>query len=112
MTSKTATQSGPTHDDRALASLSYMWILCVIPLAIKKDSEFVQHHARQGLVLFVFELLVLLFGMLPFLGWFIITPVGTLAAIIFAVLGVSQALQGNEWEMPFLGPYASKFKKQ
>jgi uncharacterized membrane protein len=39
-----------------MAVLSYIGILCLIPLLMKKTSKFAQEHAKQGFVLFLFEI--------------------------------------------------------
>jgi uncharacterized membrane protein len=91
-----------------LSAVAYIWILFIVPLLLKRDDEFVQHHAKQGLVLFVLEVLVVIFGGLPVLGWFLILPLGSLLCVILAVLGIIHALQGDMWAMPFLSKFAKK----
>jgi uncharacterized membrane protein len=100
-------KSSITQDDKVFAALSYMWILCLVPLLIKRDREFVQYHARQGLVLFIAELILSVIGMIPVLGW-LVGFFGWIAATILSVLGIVAALVGRYWEMPFLGSYAKK----
>jgi uncharacterized membrane protein len=107
---KTENKNAIAHDDKVIAAVGYIWVLFTVPLLLKRDNTYVQHHAKQGLILFLFEVAVILLGWLPVLGWFIIMPIGMLAAIILAVLGVINALQGNLWEMPFLAKYAKKIK--
>ena len=47
--------SKKVSNKNGLAALSYLWVLCLVPLLGSKD-EFVKFHAKQGFVLFVFEL--------------------------------------------------------
>jgi len=54
----TPKQYGPEHE-RYTAALSYVWILCLYPLLFRKDSAFIQFHAKQGVALFVLEILPL-----------------------------------------------------
>ncbi len=42
-------------DGKMYAVLAYLSILCIIPLIVKKSNSFVLDHGRQGLVLFVGE---------------------------------------------------------
>jgi len=91
-----------------LAVVSYIWILFVIPLILKREDEFVRHRAKQGLILFIFEILVVVVGSIPIIGWLIIMPLGTILAILLAVLGITHALKGEMWVMPLLGKYAQK----
>ena len=117
MPTRQSTQSNKTlrkevnvSDYNWLAAVAYIWILFVIPLLLKRDDAFVQHHAKQGMILFVLEVLVAIFGGIPILGWFLILPLGSLFAILLAVLGIMHALQGDMWQMPFLGKFAKKIK--
>ncbi len=42
-------------DGKIYALLSYLSILCIIPLILKKNNLFVLAHGKQGLVLFIGE---------------------------------------------------------
>lgn len=42
-------------DGKMYAVLSYLSVLCIIPLILKKKNPFVLAHGKQGLVLFVAE---------------------------------------------------------
>ena len=37
------------REGKVFAILSYLSILCIIPLILKKDNEFVLAHGKQGL---------------------------------------------------------------
>lgn len=97
-----------SQDDKVHAALSYMWILCLYPLLMKRDREFVYFHARQGFVLFIGEFIIFLVSMVPVLGW-IVGFVGWIAAGILSVLGIVAALGGRRWEMPIIYEYVKKF---
>jgi len=96
------------QDERVIAALSYIWVLVLIPLLSKKDSEYCQFHAKQGLVLFITSFAIMVLGMIPVLGWLIILPLGWLAITILSILGIINALQGKKWEMPYISKYAKK----
>lgn len=97
-----------TQDEKVIAALGYIWILCLLPILLKKESKYCQHHGKQALVLFVASFIVMILGMVPILGWLIILPLGWLAIIILSLLGIYNATQGNWWAMPYLGKYAEK----
>lgn len=99
----------PSKDERALAVIGYLWILCLLPLLSKKDSEFVQHHAKQGLVLTIASFAIWLVAWFPLVGW-LVGFFGTIGVLILAVNGIQNALQGKYWEMPLLGKYARQIK--
>lgn len=95
-----------SKNDRILASISYLWIFCLIPMFFNRnDSEFVRFHAKQGLVLLFSWLVVSLLAWFPILG-----PLAVLALLIFSILGFLRAIQGEEWEIPWIGRYARQIK--
>lgn len=98
-----------SKDLRIISAVGYLWILCLLPLLGKKDSEFAQHHGRQGLVLTIVSFGLWLVMWIPFLGW-IVGFLGTIAIVVLAVTGIMNAMQGKYWEMPVLGEYAKKIK--
>ena len=93
------------EENAVMAALSYIWILCFVPLFLKKKSKFAQFHAKQGLLLFAVEIIWGWFFGIPIIGWAL-----GLVVMFLAILGVVNALSGKYWEMPFLGKYAKKMK--
>lgn len=98
------------NNNRFYAAISYLWILCFVPVIWRRRSEFAMHHARQGLVLLIIEF----FGMLikwfiPFFGYFAAMFLGLLIVILI-LYGIVNALNGKYWEMPVIGRYARKIK--
>lgn len=108
MTNQSVPPSTSVSDDKVYAALSYLWILSLFPLLMKRDRPFVQYHAKQGFLLFLGEVVVSVVGMVPVLGWFV-GFVGWIAAVVLSILGLVAALSGREWEMPVLGAYAKKW---
>lgn len=96
-------QQKDIEENKVSAALAYIWILCLVPLFLKRDSKFAQFHAKQGLLLFIVELIGSVVYAIPIIGWalFVLT-------IILALLGIRNALDGKYWEMPFLGRYVEK----
>lgn len=93
------------EENSVMAAISYIWILCLVTLIFARKSKFAKFHAKQGLLLFVIELLLGWFFGVPIIGWAL-----GLLVFLLALLGVINALSGNYWEMPFLGRYAKKMK--
>lgn len=83
----------PTTDRNLLAAVSYVWILSIVMLVIKKDDAFIQFHAKQALVLFLLSLL----GFIPVIGWLI-----ACAAFIGMIIGFLHAWQGKEYQLPIV----------
>lgn len=91
--------------NKALAAISYIWILFLIPLFLKRDSKFVQHHAKQGLILFIIEVLISFVMWIPIIGQLLF-----LIALITAIIGFIKAINGELWEAPVLYNWSKKIK--
>ncbi len=93
-------------------ALSYVLgpITGVIFLILEKDS-YVRFHAMQSVVVFValFVLQVLL-GITLILA--ALVPLVSILSFVLWLLLIYKAWQGEEWEVPVLGPYARKFVKK
>lgn len=82
------------HEGKFFAVISYISFLCIVSLVLKKDNKFALYHAKQGLVLFVFEVASFLLSIIPLLGW-IISIFGLVVFVLASVWGILQALMGN-----------------
>ncbi len=102
-------------DDVVFLVLAYFGIFALIPFFVVKDSEYVRWHAKQGLVLVGFEIVLwialMIIGFIPilniifaFLGLFI-----WFGILILHVFCIIRALKGEKWHVPVLGKYADKF---
>jgi uncharacterized membrane protein len=87
------------ESNKTVAALSYIWLLFLIPLILKRNSKFCQFHAKQGLILFILSLL----SWFPVIGWLI-----GLAIIVVSVVGIIKALSGEEWKIPYLYDLSAK----
>lgn len=100
-------------ETKVLAAIGYISILCLVPLLLARESKYAQYHAKQGLVLFVVELVVMfvsmIFGWIPVIGWLAVF-VMYISVLILAIVGIIKALQGEMWEMPLIGKYAKTLK--
>lgn len=97
--------------NKAMAILSYIWILFLVPLFAAKDSKFARYHANQGLTLAIVETVVaIVFGILtriPVIGvlFWIIEIVADLAFIACIIIGIINAANGQAKELPLIGKY-------
>lgn len=93
------------------AVLSYLGILCIVPVLAAKDSRYARFHANQGVVLFIAQILSnIVFGILGVIP--IIKVIAALLAgivnIIFLVLviiGIINAVQGKAKQLPIIGTF-------
>jgi uncharacterized membrane protein len=83
-------------DNKDLAALSYVWVLSLLVLFAKRESPFVQFHARQGAVLFGLSLVV---WAMPFVG-----KVAELLVLALCIIGFLHAAQSEWREIPIIGP--------
>ncbi|HEX2897066.1 MAG TPA: hypothetical protein VHP63_03345 [candidate division Zixibacteria bacterium] len=96
-------------DDRRMASImAYIPFLCFVPLISMSDNKEVRFHARQGVLLFIIELIAVFFLIdavsdLFFKGILII-------AISFSVAGLIFAIQGKMQKLPIIGDLIDKSK--
>ena len=91
------------EDNKVLAAISYLWILCLVPLFLKRDSKFAQFHAKQGLVLFVIELVGSLVFWFPLFG-----QVLMLGLFVVAIFGAYKAISGEWYKIPFVYDLSKK----
>jgi len=89
-----------------LAALSYLGILCFVPLIINKDDEYVLFHSRQGLVLWMWSVLSLLALHLPVVGkWFF--GFSSMAILVLSVAGLASVAFRRAWRLPLIGSIAT-----
>lgn len=105
---------GDVQQNKALAIIGYLGILFLVPMLAAPKSQFAQFHARQGMILFIAEvILFVLVWILTFvtlgLGA-ILMPIAWIISIIWAILGIVNASKGEMKELPVIGKFAGQFK--
>jgi uncharacterized membrane protein len=93
------------QENKYTALFSYIYILFLIPLLAKRDSKFCQFHAKQGLVLFVIDIIVSLFMWIPLVGQLLM-----LAVAIVSIIGIIKVLNGEYWKIPYIYEWSEKIK--
>ncbi len=92
-----------------LSAISYLGILCFLPFLLKTKNDYVRFHAKQGLSIFIMEIIFTLIWIIPFIGW-IIGALGWLACFVVSIIGFVKALFGEEWQIPGLKKLVNKVK--
>ena len=120
---KTPEEQMDIKNNKVQAVLSYIGILVLIPIFAAKDSKFARFHANQGLVLFIIDIAVGIIGGImgaifrvetTILGFgtgvyqtpFWVTGISGLlglACFVLAILGIVNAANGDEKELPIIG---------
>jgi uncharacterized membrane protein len=91
-----------TGDNKTLMSvLAYIGPLFLV----SKEDAFVKFHIKQGLVLLVIEIAIMVIGNMM---WFLYPVIGiiNIALLILSIIGIINAVQGKEKEVPFVGQFS------
>ncbi len=95
--------------DRLLAGISYLGIFSLVPIILRVKSNYMRFHAKQGLLLFVSEIVFTLIWIIPFIGW-VIGFLGWIFCSVFSMIGLIKGLSGIYWKTPFLSLFVDKVK--
>ncbi len=95
------------QEGKVFAIIAYLTILCLIPLLLKKDNKFALYHAKQGLVLYIADVAIVIINIIPVLGQFIFV-LGWLACGILSLTGIIQALTGLYGRIVLVSDLAKK----
>lgn len=92
-----------------MSALSYVGPLVIIPFLTHRENPYVLFHIKQGLVLLALALIIhvstfFLFFLLPFIMLI------NLGLFILSIIGIINALQSKEKEVPLVGKFASHIK--
>ena len=96
---------GPERET-VLAILAYVPVLCLLPLLQEDRDPEMHRHARQGLVLFLMELLLVLL-LIPGVSAFLL-QLALVVCVVFAFFGAWNAWQGKFWRMPIIADLAEQ----
>lgn len=94
--------------NKVMAVVGYILpILFFVPLVSEaKNSPFAKFHANQQLNLLLAAIAVNVVGtIIPILGWFIILPLGGLAVLVIAIIGIIGAAKGEMKKLPVIGGF-------
>ena len=90
------------------AVLSYVPFLCLIPLLQMRDNEQARFHSKQGLLLFLIELLAVLF-LIPGVSGLVWKMV-LILALGASVAGIILGIQGKKYKLPVVGEIAERMR--
>jgi fumarate reductase subunit D len=96
------------EEGKAAAILGYIPFMCFVPLVKMRDNPFAVRHGKQGLILFIIEIIAAIF-LLPqinYLFWGLVI----ILCLASGAAGIYFALQGQDWKIPFIGDLADKMK--
>ncbi|MBR6133689.1 MAG: DUF4870 domain-containing protein [Bacilli bacterium] len=93
--------------DTLMCILSYFGILALIPYLSKKDDDFIQFHAKQGLNIFIIEIIASFgIGFISGLTGLSILSLASTAVSVFAlaldIMGIVAATKGERKVLPLM----------
>jgi hypothetical protein len=89
-------QPEPSEDEKLLAIIAYVPILCLLPFMKTDRSEFVSAHVRLGMALFVIEVFAMI------LRFHFIWDGVIFLCILAALAGIYHVVVGRPFSLPFL----------
>ncbi|MEN8119970.1 MAG: hypothetical protein ABFS35_06475 [Bacteroidota bacterium] len=97
------------NDDKVIGILSYLGLLWIVAYIIynNKKSEYNIFHLRQGLGLLIVGIANMIIGAIPFIGWFL-SLIIFFALIVFIIMGIIAAANGEQKELPIIGKFISE----
>ena len=106
--------SAPSPQRGLMIVLSYLWILCLVPLLVEKDDREVQWHAKHGLIITVAELflqIILYVVSSTLIGcvFAIFIPLVFLALACVRLYCIVKGVGGERVTLPLITQYADKF---
>lgn len=103
------------EQNKVMAILAYFGILVLVPLLAAKESKFARFHANQGLILCIASIAYwvaysILSSIILSISWslyFIVSILGfaSIVFLVLAVIGIVNAANGQEKELPVIGKY-------
>ena len=106
---QTSPHGNNVHANRTLmAVLAYLGILVLIPFLMAKDDQFVKFHIKQGLVLLVINIALWVLISISWQLWPLFQLLN-LGVLILAIIGIINAAQHKQNELPLVGGFARNF---
>lgn len=89
-------------NNKILSALSYLGILWILPYLACPDDKFAKYHAKQGLALFIFEIVAGFVGNIISIGKLL-----NLFTLYCIYKGMMSALNGKTEELPIIGQFVN-----
>lgn len=96
------------EEGKSGAVLGYVPFLCFIPLVLMKDNKFAVKHGKQGLLLFLVEILAVVF-LFPGISGFFWRMI-LILCLLTALVGIIHGLQGKDFRIPYFSDFIDQFK--
>lgn len=97
----------PTFAAKILAGMSYLGILSLVTLLLNRDDEYVRFHGRQGVILWIWEVLAIYTLIIPGVGR-LFFGMSSFICVVLSIIGLISVMMGRAWRFPVVGSWAAK----
>ena len=103
-----------TSNENLMGAAAYLLgpVTGIVLLLVEKKNEYIRFHAMQSTVFFGAILLFnIALGIVPILGWIIaliLSPLISIISIIFWLLLMWKAYNGERYKLPYFGDLSEK----
>jgi uncharacterized membrane protein len=95
------------RDGAPFAALSYVFFLWILTFIFRKDNPFAHFHAKQGIVIFIGEIVFGFLSLIPLIG-IIFYLLGLIIFLVLSLYGIYSSLTGKCARIPLVGGIAEK----
>jgi uncharacterized membrane protein len=92
---------------RIMALMSYLGVLVFVPLVANRNDEYVNFHARQGLVIWALGIVAIFMLYIPGLGKLVFSFLAMMV-MIYSLLGLLSVLLYRAWKLPIVYNLSTK----
>ncbi|MBF0448111.1 MAG: hypothetical protein HQL67_07930 [Magnetococcales bacterium] len=92
---------------QVMAAMSYLGILSLVPLIVNRRDPYVRFHSKQGLIIWIWEVLAVFALAIPIAGR-LVFQVSSLLCFMLSVAGLISVLLGRAWKLPVIHKFAEK----
>ena len=111
MAKSRASQTSKKEDDSKLFAFLGIFLTVIgflIVFVVRRNDKYAMHYGKQGLVLFIASIVVIIFAAIPVIGWALGWVVWVLWFVLW-IIGLVYSLSGKIKEVPVIGVFANKF---
>lgn len=97
-----------SNDEKLFSILAYLGVLSLVPYLVEKNNKFVIYHAKQGLNLFILEviasiglsILAATIILAPIV--LVVSPIIGILSLVLSVIGIVNVCNNEEKELPIV----------
>ena len=94
-------------NEKVFSILAYIWFLFIVGLLADKDNPNVKFHVNQGIILFIFSIVVTVgvwvLRFIPVIRSFV--GILNIVPFIFMIIGIINAAKGENKPLPIIGGF-------